>query len=580
MFYRRVSSRVRVVVLIMGVVAGSLLLTAVPQGQQQVQGRGRAVPVQAPQVPTVSVPQIKTPTVIVPDATRIAQTPQQVSGPTFDSAHLRAWVQAQREGLNYIPGEVLVKFRSGVGTDGQSRALRALASQPSADSLEWTGGVAVVRDATQANAFILADQLKSQPEVEYAEPNFIVHIGPVDAVDTPPASALVKPVARPNRGSTASVAAFTPTEPAFASLQWNFQLINMPGAWDIQPGGSSDIIVAVIDTGVTTGSGFLTYPIWTGSTFQTTSMPYGPNTDLPTTRQTLPRDFSGAIVPGLPLVDTSSHGSHVSATIGEATNNALLATGMAYNVRIMPLKVCLSYWDFAMLQGALGIDGFPAGFDFPTDASCSYNDMANAIIYAVDNGARVMNISIGGGAPSSQTLLNALIYASNKGAFISISMGNDFLKGNPTSYPAFYAASIDGVMSVASVGPTSAKASYSSTGSHCEIAAPGGDLTPTRADSGMIWQSAPVTSDHMLFRSTARFDVYNVQGFSGTSMAAPHVAGLAALLMSQMPRLTGAQAEKIIRMTAKDLGTKGRDDSFGYGLIQPKVALFGYGISR
>jgi serine protease len=77
-----------------------------------------------------------------------------------------------------------------------------------------------------------------------------------------------------------------------------------------------------------------------------------------------------------------------------------------------------------------------------------------------------------------------------------------------------------------------------------------------------------------------RFDRYDKQPFQGTSMAAPHVAGLAALLMSQMPSLTGAQVEKIIRMTAKDLGTKGKDDSFGYGLIQPRAALYGYGISR
>ncbi len=63
-------------------------------------------------------------------------------------------------------------------------------------------------------------------------------------------------------------------------------------------------------------------------------------------------------------------------------------------------------------------------------------------------------------------------------------------------------------------------------------------------------------------------------------MAAPHVAGLAALLMSQMPSLTGAQVEQIIRATAKDLGTTGRDDSFGYGLIQPRTALYGSGIRR
>src|SRR4030095_5938897 len=153
---------------------------------------------------------------------------------------------------------------------------------------------------------------------------------------------------------------------------------------------------------------------------------------------------------------------------------------------------------------------------------------------------------------------------------------------NATSYPAFYAASIDGVMSVASVGPNSIKAGYSNTGPHCEIAAPGGDSVGNagRPDGGFVYQSTTILSDHTLFQPTARFDRYATTGFTGTSMATPHVVCLAALLMSQMPNLTGAQAEKIIRLTAKDLGAKGRDDVFGFGLIQPRLALFGYGISR
>ena len=433
-----------------------------------------------------------------------------------------------------------------------------------------------MRDATQPNAWILADRLKSQPEVEYAEPNFIAWIDPGERVPMPsPPPRPAVSATRPNRGSVSAIAG-VPTDPDYAAYQWNFQLINMPSAWDIQAGGRSDLIVAVIDTGITGSTGTLTYPIWTGSTFQTLSMPYAPNPDLPVSRQIGPKDYIGVNVPGAPLVDLDGHATHVSGTIGEAANNAVLVSGMAYNVRIMPIKVCAQYWDLMISRGLAGTPGFAT---FDPLLGCAYSDMAAAVHYAVDNGARVLNISIGG-TSSSTTMQNALIYGASKGAFISISMGNNFESGNPTIYPAFYAASIDGVMSVAAVGSNSARAFYSSTGSYCEIAAPGGDSHSGagRTDGGTIWQSTLIGTD--LSGLIPRFDRYDKQAFQGTSMAAPHVAGLAALLMSQMPSLTGAQVEKIIRMTAKDLGTKGKDDSFGYGLIQPRAALFGYGISR
>ena len=571
---RRVSFQLRTGVLAIGIGAGVLLLTAVPTGQQ-VQGRGRQT--QAPQVPTVGAPSISVPSMVPPVATQVGQG-QPTTGPWIDSVRLQGLIEAERLGVDYVPGEALVKFKDGVTTEGQTRAVMALRGGGSA-SIEWTRSAAVVRDPTQPNSYLLVDQLRAQPEVEYAEPNFIARTGPVDFSAAPP-EAGPKPAIRGNRGSTAGGVTGTPTDSDYAAYQWNFQLISMPDAWDVQPGGRSDIIVAVIDSGITAGTGLLTYPIWTGSTFQTTSMPYAPNPDLASSRHVLAKDYVSGAVPGAPLVDTSGHGTHVSGTIAEDTNNGFLVSGMAYNVKIMPLKVCVSYWDIAIAQGFAGISGFPFGFSSQIDAHCAYNDIANAIMYAVDNGARVMNISIGGGQPSTLTLQNALIYAAGKGAFVSISMGNDFTKGNPTTYPAFYAASIEGVMSVAAVGPNAIHASYSNTGSYCEIAAPGGDVNGSRTDLGEVWQSTIVFTDHPMFQSTARFDRYNKDGYTGTSMAAPHVAGLAALLMSQAPTLTGAQVERIIRTSAKDIGTAGKDDTFGYGLIQPRRALFGYGPLR
>jgi serine protease len=199
----------------------------------------------------------------------------------------------------------------------------------------------------------------------------------------------------------------------------------------------------------------------------------------------------------------------------------------------------------------------------------------------VDNGARVLNISISGTSQST-TLLNALQYAVGRGAFIAVSMGNRFEDGNAAGYPAAYAPSLNGLMSVGATAKTLAKAFYSSTGTHAEIAAPGGDsrVGVGTTDQGRIWQSTLLFGDISPFLTIPRFDRYDKDGYQGTSMASPHVAGLAALLLSQVPSLTPAQLESIISSTARDIGLVGRDDAFGHGLIQPRTALFGRGILR
>jgi serine protease len=206
--------------------------------------------------------------------------------------------------------------------------------------------------------------------------------------------------------------------------------------------------------------------------------------------------------------------------------------------------------------------------------------MVEAIRFAADNGARVINISIGG-PDAFSPLRDALNYAVSRGAFVAISMGNDFTEGNEVSFPARYAQDIEGVMSVAAVGKLEGQAFYSSTGPHCEIAAPGGDSRVGGGpDRGRIWQSSLDTDFSSPLVLRPRFDRYTAIGIQGTSMASPHVAGLAALIMAQSPGISPANVEKIIRTTAKDLGPTGKDDTFGNGLIQPRAALFGRGIVR
>ena len=449
-----------------------------------------------------------------------------------------AFVQAADQKLDYVPGEVLVKFKDGVTTAGQQRALMALRSGPDVSELRWVGDVAVFTDQRELDATILAAQLSAQPEIAYAEPNYLLR------------------------------KMSTPNDPSFALRQWNFSAIDLPRAWDVNAGSNASVIIAVVDFGITNVNQSFTFPTWDGGAIRSVSVPFAINPDLQASRLVSGRDFTFW---NGPVLDMDSHGTHVSGTIGEDTNNGLAEAGIAYHARIMPVKVCLGYWD---LQFTLSASGF-RGFVPQNVAGCDTATVAQGIRYAADNGAKVINISLGGPG-ASLTQRDALSYAVGRGAFIAIAMGNEFLDGNPTDYPAAYARDIDGVMSVGAVGRTLKRAYYSNTGAHLEISAPGGDDSDGAA--GELWQAtiSPLDSDSRTI-FFPRFDRYVEKAEEGTSMASPHVAGIAALIMSQGVT-NPAAVEALIKATARDLGAPGRDDLYGYGLIQPRVALRGVGV--
>jgi serine protease len=475
------------------------------------------------------------------------QTPSPIA--VMSGADAQAFADAAADRLDYLPGQVLVKFKDGVETRGRQRALDALRSRPAEDRLEWVGEVALLRDPTQPDARILADQLAAQPEVAYAQPNYLRH------------------------------KTSTPNDTGYGPRQWNLQSLDMPRAWDINPGAKSDVIVAIVDTGVTTFTGTRTASTWNGSAIQSFTVPYAVNPDLSASRVVAATDL--VTNGGSTVLDTDGHGTHVSSTVGEDTNNALLDAGIAYNARIMPVKVCATFWDVQFAFSAAGNRGF-----VPLESGgCPTSAIGAGIRYAADNGAKVINISLAGEG-ASPTEQAAIQYALDNGVFIAISAGNEKNAGNPTMYPAFYAKDMAGVMAVGATNRSGNRASYSSTGSFVEIAAPGGDpLDSDASGSGFIWQSTirPSVSDPA-FVLFPRFDAYAEVGYSGTSMASPHVAGLAALLYSQ--GITKPSAiESAITKTAKFLGTPSasnpaRNDDFGFGLIQPRPALFGLGIRK
>jgi serine protease len=458
-----------------------------------------------------------------------------------------AFVEAVDQKLDYVPGEVLVKFKDGVTVVGQQRALMALRSRPDVRDLRWVGDVALFTDQRERDATILAAQLSAQPEVAYAEPNVLYH--------------------------TTS----TPNDPSFSSLQWNFTALDLPRAWDINPGATDKVTVAVVDTGITTVNQAFTFPTWNGQAIQNVSVPFSVNPDLGTGRLVSPRDF---VFWNGPVLDMQGHGTHVSATIGEDTNNALAEAGVAYNVKIMPVKVCLGFWEIQFVLSASGYRGFA-----PRDAAgCPSDAIANGIRYAADNGAKIINLSVGGpnlrvqGPGGANSIIReALLYAVARGVFVALSAGNGNEDGNPIEYPAVFAATINGVMSVGAVGPSLTHAFYSSAGPYVEIAAPGGN-SREGGIAGEIWQATiwKDDSDPATVRFP-RFDRYYETPLQGTSMASPHVAGIAALIMSQGVT-SPAAVEALIKATARDLGTPGRDNEYGFGLIQPRAALRGVGV--
>jgi serine protease len=468
---------------------------------------------------------------------------QQAPRPEFltTPAQREALELAAVRGLDYVPGEVIVKFRQGTAVAGQARALDALRSRPLPERLQWISDrTARLRVDGDTDSPAIAATLSRQPEVEYAHPNWLLKKN------------------------------FVPNDTSYGSRQWNMSTINMPGAWDVNPGGSG-ITVAVIDTGMTSVTATYNFKTWSGTAIVTDDMPFAISPDFDPARIATGRDF---VFWTGPVLDSDGHGTHVAGTVAQSTNNNLGYAGVAYNAKVMPLKACLSFWDVQILRSEQGEPGYaPLDSDF-----CPTSAVVTAIRYAADNGAQVINLSLGG-TNQSPAYVDALNYAVSRGVFVAISAGNEFEDGNPTTYPASYAAAIQGAMSVGAVGRSLTRAFYSTTGSFVEIVAPGGNGRDG-GSTGLIWQAGIFFTDYdpevIIF---PRFDRYSDVALQGTSMASPHVAGLAALLMSQ-GITSPAAVEAAITRTARDLGAKGRDNDFGAGLIEPRAALRGFGVVR
>jgi serine protease len=195
-------------------------------------------------------------------------------------------------------------------------------------------------------------------------------------------------------------------------------------------------------------------------------------------------------------------------------------------------------------------------------------------------------MSIGRTGPPAPAVEDAINYAVGKGCFIAIAAGNEFQDGNPTEVIAEIASRVKGAVSVGAVNRNKSHAAYSSTGSWVELTAPGGEFENFGASGGILQQTLDLDlidtfdlTPAEYAKTPPRFDSLAYFYFIGTSSATPHVSGVAAMLMQQ-GITSPAAVEAALERFAIDLGDKGRDNTYGFGLIEARDALRGLGLAR
>ncbi|NJN52825.1 MAG: S8 family serine peptidase [Gammaproteobacteria bacterium] len=433
-----------------------------------------------------------------------------------------AGIAAPRLSEAFVPGEIVVVASPAahlpadfdvIADDGELRLLGlGHGARNHRDSQRLTGPRVGARlaadDLDKYDTLVAAARLRRVSGVRHAEPNYL---------------------RQPHR---------TPND-VFYRYQWHYPSINLPLAWDITL-GSPDVIVAVVDTGILPNHPDLIGQLVPGYDF--------------ISDPSVARDGNGIDADptdtGNPSGITAStfHGSHVAGTIAARSDNNEGVAGVAWNVKLMPLRALgqESGTNFDVMQALR----FAAGLS---------NNSGSVPAQRAD----VINMSLGspGASAAEQSLLDQI---RQLGIIVVASAGNE--ASSAPSYPAAY----NGVVSVAATTINKVRASYSSFGATIDVAAPGGFVGSDFNGDGLADGVLSTVADDEAFTLN-----YNYRTLMGTSMAAPHIAGVVALMKSVHPGLTPQQFDDLLAQSliTEDLGAPGRDDQFGWGLIDAQRAV-------
>lgn len=318
----------------------------------------------------------------------------------------------------------------------------------------------------------------------------------------------------------------TPNDPQYNDQRWHYEAIGLPQAWDIETGSSNPVTVAVIDGGVVAGHPDLAGKLLPGYDFYSDAASSGDGDG----RDSNPEDTAP---------NSDHHGNHVTGTVAAATNNNLGVAGVTWGAQIVPVRA---------LSGGSGT---------LADVADALRWAAGLEVAGVPNNAypaKVINLSLGGpvacaDAPALQQAIND---AKNTGAIIVVAAGNSNVDAS-----TFSPAGCSGVITVGATNAQGNRASYSNYGSRIDLMAPGGEPNGQQVVS------------------TLESGQYG--GKAGTSMAAPHVAGVLALMKSKQPALTAVEAISILKETAKPLSAaacnRPSGSECGAGLVDAKAAL-------
>ncbi len=415
----------------------------------------------------------------------------------------------------YVPGELLVMWNEAPRrrrVEIQTRFGLTALDAPDSGIHRYRCRRRACAQTPQTDYLMLlheARRLQALPEIRFAEPNYLRY-----------------PLIEPN-------------DPLFANQRWHYEAIHMPQAWDITT-GDGNVVVALVDTGV-----LVDHPDLAGKLVPGFDFISDPDTGNDGDGIDDNPDDPGDSANG----SSSFHGTHVAGTVAALTDNGEGVAGVGWNTRAMPIR-------------ALGLGGGSVADIVEAMKFAGGVENTSGMVPVVP--ASVLNLSLGGvaGEPESAIERSTIQDLVSRGVTVVAAAGNEGSRqpAPPASYPE--------TISVGAIDGSFSRASYSNWGTTLDVMAPGGRMSLDDNDDGLpdgIFSTIGDDSSGMIE------DTYDY--FEGTSMACPHVSAVIALLLSVNPDLTPDELRRILLGTAQDLGDAGRDDVFGYGLVDAAAAV-------